>query len=51
TMVGASGGLIEESANAGSDMACSGVLGDINGYIDFAIANHPHTTNDNHRYN
>lgn len=37
----------EESANAGL-MACSGVL---NGYIVFAIANHPHTPNDNHRYN
>jgi hypothetical protein len=46
-VVGVGGGHIFESASNGSDMACSGVLDDINGYLNVAIAKLPHTSNDN----
>jgi hypothetical protein len=47
TVVSEGGGHSFESANRDRDMACSGVLDDINGYLDVAIAKLPHTSNDN----
>lgn len=47
TVVSEGGGHSFESANRDRDMACSGVLDDINGYLDVAIAKLPHTSNYN----